>query len=708
MFFLLLKPVPSVVKLDIMKNLFSNKVPRRAFIKNTLFTIGGFGVFTSAEYAFQLMHRCEAGLLLRDGKASFLDDIFFPLANSSSLNASNFHFYSRVMEIIDDSICFRSGIRSDFDGTTITTPTPCTYRDIPELLHLFNRKCNTAHFSRLVNCTGSEYALRAKALRSCTGPSRLSSLALSVAEKCDQVASLYGVLHIDVVDQAKLYREILLGTEHAVTLVEARLAAKRGELPLFELTAADEAALLKLYKKSSVECCKELKRHIETALVGCQKGYAIPLRQYLHAVIRTDLLRNLIKGSDYKTIFKLIVARIKRIFRPLKHKNSAAFEKRVFNYIPVRIDHLLKISLKLDFEQGVYRVMMKGLPEKLTQDLEDCVVMAMRSFRESKGQQLLEIMSLDCYVAANVDSTELVAYNQLLRMRLIPFPNDKLIALLPEQHRQAIVNFQTSLRLTLGSNAFKEIVAGIKGRDFSCLREKLRYMEEDEAANILYLLMSNIGYDVYNKFVNPTIKPEFVGVLISDSESSPAASYLRLRVNSVNALLVPDSSLSISPTAMDSRYSAENSEIRRLKKKGDKINCVTISALMNEVMERLLGLPSLGVPIYRSEGNNTSHLVNGIRFGTKLLVVDVTNNEYYFSDLEACDGKFACDTMKFANAYMNGAIDNVSCEEWYKSFSTIEMRFIKAYLLESFPDKYAMARANLYKNRSWRNIQKYC
>jgi len=233
--------------------------------------------------------------------------------------------------------------------------------------------------------------------------------------------------------------------------------------------------------------------------------------------------------------------------------------------------------------------------------------------------------------------------------------------------------------------------------------EKLHYMAEDEQVLTLYLLLLCIGYNIYYEIIQPEAKPKFIGLLIPDSEISPVASFLRPTVNKLNAILVPDSFLSISPTATTSRYKETSSEIKRIKR-GENINCVTISAIMNEVIEKILGLQSSGTAIYRSNGENTNHLVSSIRVGTKLLVVDVTNNDYYFVDMDICDGNFAGDTLDFANAYMNGAIDNVSIDEWKKSFSNVEVSFIKTYLLESYPDRYAMIRANLLKNRLWRQI----
>ncbi len=691
-----------------MNGLFTRMLPRRSFLKNSCYVFGGVVFFADIDLIMKKVHGLESLLRLNDKSNSFLDNIFFPFANCSSLNASNFHFYTKVMAVIDDSIIFRCGMQPDFDGTTITVPTPCTYRDIPALLLVLSHKLNTPHFSRMIDRIESEYRLRARSVRACKDLTRFPELNEQIAQKLDKVAALYNPSQVgptaSLLNDAARHPILFSETEFTFNLIEARLAAKRGEFQRFEISAAEQAYMLKLYATTKVAFCDELKQHIEKSLVGCDEQYAAPLRRHLHTVIRVDLMRNLIRNNKDLAILKHIISRIRRILNPMEPEKYKAFEQRAKGFLLVRINHLLKIALKMDFEKGIYQVMMSGIPTGVTQKLEDCVVLAVKDLKGNRRQEILEIYSLENYVSTQIDKKELAAFRYLRKQRIKPYPNEQLIALLPEPHRQKILDLQARLRLILNSDGFQEIVSRIEQRDFSMVSEKLHYMTEDEQALTLYLLLLCIGYTIYYEIIQPETKPKFIGLLIPDSETSPAVSFLRPAFNKFNAMLVPDSCLSISPTATTSRYKETSSEIKRIKR-DENISCVTISAIMNEIIEKILGLQSSGTAIYRSNGEKTNHLVSSIRVGTKLLVVDLTNNDYYLVHMDICDGKFAGDTLNFANAYMNGAIDNVSTDEWRKSFSDVEASFIKTYQLESDPEQYAMTRAHLLKNKSWRQIQ---
>jgi hypothetical protein len=561
----------------------------------------------------------------------YLKEKFWPLKYSNSANLfwekSNFWIFVDIIKTIDDSINIKKWLSIDFTKNTLTIPPNIRYKDMPKLIKIIEEKADFEGLKKEIVNIKNKYLTYAKVFILKWENSSLKESYYNSAFKYFTIYSFYNKKY-EISEIKKDFEDFIQTPIQINPEIEniAELILQKN----FKIDLADNKNNFKLKEKDKKEILKiaenDAKKAFEILILKIEKYFnknpELKNKQSVLNILKTTYkTEEILIKDDISENWSLIISSV--IAKADSILNSDWKKDNNLKDIQVEIDMDVQTEIKRDFELVLYNLMTRDLSvyDKKIDEIIDKNLSKINK-KKLKGRLFYS------YLKSEFKENEIEKMMKWVKAKNF----NAYINQLPSIHKKKIIKMIEDVDKIIENPLFDEIILKIKNKEYYKANQILDSFDiNDKSLIILYIftLIWDWFHNLFHKDSNDWDK-----------------------------------------------YNKKGFEIKRLKKENEKLNCLTMSVLINKTIEKIFDVEWKWLILWKHEWIFNPHANNAIKIWKKYIIIDATFDKYYIKNEWDFDDLNSYDIDKFGNSYMTTSYYNIRAysydkyneSEFYKLF----------------------------------------
>lgn len=552
-----------------------------------------------------------------------LQESFSPLKYSEFGDQTNFFLFLRIVSTLDTSISISKWTKLDFKNNVITIPPDIRYSDMLKLISIIEEKTNSPATKEAIAKIRINYLHFTKALIEKWRKTQEKDFYNNSALKYFTVYSLFWRMEDATAIQKdfdKLLKEPIQIDENIKKIIcqldweemSMALSVKNSQWRLNENDRKIILDTAKMDPKASFEILSQKIREFinKNPQIKNKESHFDLVQNILKTTYKTEEILLKKDERDGKFIMAKVLSKVDSLFN-----NKEQRENIVINYTQLQknIDQNIQIEIKRSFEETLYLLMTRDI--SLYENRIDSIISSSLTNINKKN---LKDSIYYSFLTTEFRQEEIKKINTGMSTKDIDWKIEKF----PPTKKKRLQKLLSDVDIFFVHPLFLEIINGIKSKNYKNIQTILWNMQKDER-KIALLCISNLIWGGINNLLNST-------------------------------------------TAMNGNYDWNKSEIKNLKEKDGKLNCMTMSVLTNMVLEKIFASPWKWVVFYKHKSKFEAHIANAIEIGDEYIIIDSTFDEYYIKDKKDFDNLNTYDVDIFWNAYISVSYYNMRADYYHK------------------------------------------